>query len=239
VAISRYNLQLGGRLPLHDAVIYPRGAIVNGNQNNVAQVTVHNGHDFSVNDKFYYALSRSNIYKQRVFSVGSNGFSSTTLRFTPPQSTTTRFSFPDGALLVPLGADTGCTQNPDGSWSDPNFDGSSVAVYADPNGDSQYLNATVPIEPGGDLGFWCSVPDIWVLARDSRQNIQRIYICSQVGGSGGGGTSISVNANTSVPGDDTAPSFMIVRNNGVGDQIYIWARDSAGVSHWELITSIA
>ena len=66
MAIVRFSLQMGDRLPAHDAIIYKRGAVVDGTQNLTNAVTVHAGHDILLGEKFYYALSRSNVIKTRV-----------------------------------------------------------------------------------------------------------------------------------------------------------------------------
>ena len=234
MAVVRFSLQMGDRLPAHDAVIYKRGAIVNGTHNNTNTVVVHAGHNIEVNDKFYYALSRSNVVKTRVFTCTQSA--ATEIRYSGGA-----FTWVNGSFMVPLGADTGAVQQPDGSFSDPNYDGSPLEVYSDPHGDGQYLHATVPIEPGGDLGFWCSTSDLWILARDSRGRIVRFYIVSQTsaGSGGGSGGSVAVEADTSTPGDDANPSFLVVRGTATGDKLYMWLKDSSDVYHWEEILQIA
>ena len=232
MAIVRFSLQMGDRLPAHDAIIYSRGAIVNGTQNLTNAVTVHSGHNFLVGHKFYYALTRSNVVKSRVFTVTNTA--STEITYSGGA-----FTWVDGSLLVPLGLDTGAVQQPDGSYSDPLYDGTTVTVYSDPAGDNQYLYGQVPIEPGGDLGFWCATSDLWILARDSRGRIVRVYIVSQTSTGAGAGSSIEVASDTSVPGDNNNPSFLVVRATDVGDKIYIWAKDSSNNYAWEEIVEIA
>lgn len=232
MAIVRFAIQLGDRLPAHDTVVYTRGAIVNGNQNAVNTVTVHAGHDFQIGDKFLYALSRSNVTKSRVFAI--TGTTATTITYSGGS-----FTWPNGAFLVPLGVDTGGVQQPDGTFTDPNYDGSSLSVYSDPAGDSAYLYARVPVEPGGDLGFWCATSDLWILARDSRGRIVRFYIVSQAAAGGAGGGSVSVASDTSVPGDNNNPSFLVVRAGATGDIVYMWLKDSSDAYHWEQILQIA
>jgi len=233
MAIVRFSLQMGDRLPAHDAIIYSRGAIVNGTQNLTNAVTVHSGHDLLVGHKFYYALSRSNVVKTRVFTVSAK--TSTQVSYTGGA-----FTWVDGSFMVPLGTDTGATQQPDGSYSDPVYDGSPLTVYSDPAGDSQYLAARVPIEAGGDLGFWCATSDLWILARDSRGRIVRFYIVSQSSAAGGGGGgSVVVDTDTATPGDDNNPSFLVVRAGAAGDKLYVWLKDSSDAYHWEEILEIA
>ena len=215
---------MGDRLPAHDAIIYTRGAVVDGNQNLVTTVTVHQGHDFIVGHKFYYALSRSNVRKERVFTVSAK--TATTISYTGA------FTWPDGSFLVPLGVDTGAVQQPDGSYSDPNYDGSPLSVYSDPAGDGAYLYARVPIEAGGDLGFWCATADLWVLARDSRGRIVRFYIVSQSATGGGAGGSVTVDTDTATPGDDNNPGFLVVRAAGEADIWYAWTKGSDDVYFW-------
>ena len=69
MAIVRFSLQMGDRLPAHDAIIYKRGAVVDGTQNLTNNLLVHAGHDILSGEKFYYALSRSNVIKTRVFTA--------------------------------------------------------------------------------------------------------------------------------------------------------------------------
>jgi hypothetical protein len=232
MAIVRFSLQMGDRLPAHDAVIYTRGAKVNGTQTLVNTVTVHAGHDFIVGHKFYYALSRSNIRKERVFTITAK--TSTTVTYSGAA-----FTWVNDSWLVPLGVDTGAALQSDCTFTDPNYDGSPLSVYSDPAGDSSYLYAVVPVEPGGDLGFWCATSDLWILARDSRQRIVRFYIVSQTSTGGGAGGSVTVAADTSTPGDNNNPSFLVVRNAAAGDKLYVWLKDSADAYHWEEILEIA
>lgn len=214
MAIVRFSLQMGDRLPAHTAVVMGRGAIVNGNQTNVNAVAVHSGHDLSVNDKFYYALSRSNVIRTRVFTVTVKTATLITYSGAP-------FSWPSGAFLVPLGVDTGAELQSDGSWSDPNFDGSPLTAYSDPNGDGSYPYAEVPVEPGGDLGFWCATFEVWILALDSRRRIVRVYIQS-AGGSSSGPTVFVVTAAT-LPAAGASYDFgttgveYVVRDSGFPD----------------------
>jgi hypothetical protein len=235
MAIVRFSLQMGDRLPAASAVIFKRGAVVNGNQNAVNMVTVHQPHDFADGDKFYYALTRSNIIKTRVFTV--TGYNPNFPTQVPYSGAV--FTWPDGSFLVPLGTDTGAEQQPDGSYSDPNYDGSPLSVYSDPHGDDAYLYAKVPIEPGGDLGFWCSTSDLWILALDSRLRIVRFYIVSQSSATAGGSGGVTVDTDSATPGDDANPSFLIVRNAGEGDKLYIWAKGSNDAYAWEEIVQIA
>lgn len=222
---------MGDRLPAHSAIVYTRGAIVAGTQNNTNEVTVHAGHDIQVGHKFFYALSRSNIVKTRVFTCTAR--TATTVEYSGAT-----YTWKDGTFLVPLGNDTGGVEQQDGSFTDVNFDGSTVEVYSDPAGDEQYLNAEVPIEPGGDLGFWCNTADLWILARDSRGRIVRFYIVSQAAASGGGGGGIVVDEDTGTPGDDNNPSILVVREAGVGDIVYFWLKDSEDAYEWREILAI-
>lgn len=222
---------MGDRLPAHSAIVYTRGGIVAGNQNNTNEVTVHAGHDIQVGHKFFYALSRSNVVKTRVFTCTAR--TATTVQYSGAT-----YTWKDGTFLVPLGNDTGGVEQTDGSFSDVNFDGSTVETYSDPAGDEQYLYSEVPIEPGGDLGFWCNTADLWILARDSRGRIVRFYIVSQASASGAGGGSVVVDTDTATPGDDNNPSFLVVRAVGEGDKLYCWLKGSNDAYAWEEIISI-
>jgi hypothetical protein len=165
----RFNVTMNDDLPSGLVNIYTRGAIVNGAQSAVNTVTVHDTHDIQVGDKFLYALSRTNILTDRVFTVTAR--TATTITFSGGV-----FSFTDKNHLVPLGVDTGGVLQADGTYSALNWDGSTVSVGKDPNLDSLYDDAEVPVEPGGELGFWSDIEDLWGISRFTGGKPVRIYI---------------------------------------------------------------
>lgn len=229
MAQLRYSLSVGDRIPVHTAVVYKRGAIVNGNQNLVETVTVHEGHDIQIGQKFLYALTLSNIILTRVFTC--TGRTATTVSYSGA------FTWVNRCLLVPLEADTGGTQNPDGSFNKPNYDGSTVVASVDPNGDDDYIASEVPVEPGGYLGFFTETADVWIIGMDSQRRPVRVFIESGTQGSGtGGGAGVEVGTDVTIwVGDDANPSFFIERNAGVGDKFYVWGKTSDDTYRAELI----
>ena len=170
------------RLPASVATVYSRGGVVNGAQNNVNVVTVHAGHDIIAGHKFLYALNRTNILVSRVFTC--TVATTTQITFSGASA-----SFTDKNLLVPLSAETGGVLQADGSYSQILWDGSTITLYKDPNGDTSYTAATVPIEAGGEVGFWSNTADVWVVTRDTGGRPLRIYILAGFGStaSSGGG----------------------------------------------------
>jgi len=150
---------------------YARGAVVNGEQSFVNTVTVHAPHDIQTGQKFLYALSRTNIQTERIFTCTARAATTITFSGLP-------FSFTDKNYLVPLGADTGGVLQADGSYSKINWDGTTVVVTKDPTGSSAYTSAAVPIEPGGELGFWSAESELWAVSRQIGGRPQRVYVLS-------------------------------------------------------------
>lgn len=226
----RFFVTIDDRLPAHDFVVYTRGAIVNGAQNAVTTVTVHPTHDIQIGDKFLYALNRTTILKNRVFTV--TGRTATSVTFSGGAN-----SFPDRALLVPLGTDSGGVQQPDGQFSDPAWDGTVVNAYR-ADGEDGYALAQVNVDAGGEVGFWCDTVDIWAIARNTRGNPLRVYMLSASGAAAGGG---GVTLVTSDPGSGNAGDLILVYNSGSGEgaTLKVWAADSSDVYHWETIIQIA
>ena len=124
MSLQRYFINVEDRVPAKKIAVLERGGIVNAAQNAVNTVTVHEPHEFAVNDKFVFAPDRTNVLAPpgiaRVFTVDL--VTTTTVRFTGGT-----FSFPDKSLLVNFGADTGGTTNSDGSTAKLNIDAAAVA----------------------------------------------------------------------------------------------------------------
>lgn len=166
----RYVFNMEEHRPALRVTVYPRGGIVNGaHVTPINTVLIHNTHDLQIGDKFLYALTRSNILTERIFTVTARSATGVTFSGLP-------FSFPDKAMLIPLGVDTGGVLQADGTYSKINWDASTVSVGKDPNMDALYTASTVPIEPGGEVGFWANASDIWVIARSTGGQPLRAYI---------------------------------------------------------------
>ena len=182
MAILRYLITIDDRIPASVATVYSRGGVVNGAQDNVNVVTVHAGHDIVAGHKFLYSLDRTNISVGRVFTC--TVATTTQITFSGAAAT-----FTDKNHLVPLSADTGAILQADGTFSQINWDGSTVVLFKDPNGDTTYTAATVPVAPGGEIGFWSNTSDVWVITRSSGGRPLRIYILAGFGStaSSGGG----------------------------------------------------
>jgi len=171
MSLARYFLNIEDRVPVSKVVVLERGAIVNGAQSAVNSVTVHAGHEFATSDKFLYCPTRVNVQgppSARVFTV--SGTTDTTVTFSG-----NTFSFPDKALLLNLGVDTGGTQNDDGSWQKLNWDAAAISVYKDPAGDDAWTNSNVTRDPGGECGFWGDGRVLWLAAVDSADKALRVY----------------------------------------------------------------
>ena len=169
----RYVFNMEEHRPALKVSVLERGALVNETQTAVNTVTVHSPHDFAIGDKFLYALTRSNIRTERIFTVTASADTSVTFSGAP-------FTFPDKSHLINLGADTGGVLQTDGSYSKLNWDGSTVDVSKSPDLEDLYTNSEIAIDPGGEVGFWADATDIWVVARSTGGAPLRIYIFSFV-----------------------------------------------------------
>jgi hypothetical protein len=164
MSLTRYFLDIEDRIPASQIAVLERGAIVNGAQTGVNTVTVHDGHEFAISDKFLVQGPPST----RVFTV--SGVADTTVTFSG-----NTFSFPDKAVLLNVGADTGGTQNDDGSWAKLNWDAGAISAYKDPAGDDTWTNGLVTVEPGGEVGFWGDGRILWLAVLDSGDIAVRVY----------------------------------------------------------------
>jgi hypothetical protein len=170
MSLARYFLDIEDRVPAASLAVLERGAIVNGAQADVNTVTVVEPHQFATSDKFLYAEDRTNVLNApfRVFTV--SGTTDTTVIFSGVP-----FTFPDGALLVNVGADTGGAQNSDGSWQKLNWDAAALTVYKDPGGVDAWTNSLVTVDPGGEVGFWANEGPVWGVTVDSGDLALRVY----------------------------------------------------------------
>lgn len=220
---ARFNLNAEYRIPAEQLQVYQRGAVVNGKQTNVTSILCHAGHDITAGCKFIYAMNRTTISTRRVF-VAAGGTDATHVVIGTP------FSFPDKALLINLGTgETAATQVlPDGTTLPPiGWNGSPVAAYKDPNGDVAWPLGRVPMETGGEAGFWANATDLWAISMDNGLKPIRVYILQgQIfGGSG-----------TALPASGSPGQFFVLHNPvlGVnGDIRYCWLADDTGTYHWE------
>ena len=230
----RVNLAMEDRIPADHLVIYGRGALLNGNQNLVTTFTVHPTHDFEVGHKFLYALTRTNILTNRVFTVTAK--TGTTIQFNGAAT-----SGVDKAWLIPLGVESGGVLQDDGTFSQLNYDGSTVAVYQDPNADDLFVNSEVPVDPGGEAGWWQLVSEVWAVAIARSGKPVRAYalVAAQpsVGGEGG-----IAGRGSELPGTgDPDNPFFIVEPDPIGEYgsiLYAWMKQVDEDYAWQFITGI-
>lgn len=209
----RFNLVMSDDLPAGSLVLYKRGAIVSGTQDETNVVTVHEGHDFEVGEKFLYALTRTNISTDRVFTITAKDATSVTFE------SATR-AFPDGAHLVPLGVDTGGVLQSDGTYSALQWDGSTATIYSDPAGDDALDDAITSVDPGGEVGFWADLTDLWGVSRNTAGKPLRAYILSAA--TGGATTGTETDAIWTAKGDiavGTAPATAAPLTVGTDGQV--------------------
>lgn len=219
MSLAKYFLNIEDRVPAKWFSVLERGAIVNGVQNSVNAVTVHDGHEFATNDKFIYAENRRNILIDRIFTVSSA--TATTVTFGGAS-----FSFPDKAYLINLGVDTGGVVQNDGSFSKLEYDAAAVAVYKDPAGDDAWANSRVDIDPGGEVGFWADGRMVWGVVRNSGGHGVRLY--TDIGSTSGGGSRGTVLPSTGNPGQ----IFLLDNGAGNGDTVYVRAKFSDDTYDW-------
>jgi hypothetical protein len=219
MSLSRYFLDIEDRVPVSAFAVLERGAVVNGDQAAVNTVTVHEGHDFAASDKFIYALARDNIRIDRIFTVSS--VTATTVVFSGAT-----FSFPDKALLINLGVDTGGVIQNDGSYSKLEYDAAAITVYKDPAGDAAWTNSQVDVDPGGEVGFYGDGRVVWGVALDTGGRGIRIY--PDVGSA-----AASAARGTSLPSDGTPGQLFILDGGaGVADIVYIRVEFSDDTFDW-------
>lgn len=218
MSFVRYFFDVEDRVPCANGVVTPRGAIVNGAQSSTA-ITVHAGHGIQTGDKVLYALNRKNVTMDPVYTVATAA--ATTLTFAAA------VTVPDQSIFVTLGADTGATQNTDGSYTPPNWDGSTVTVYKDPAGDSSHTNATVPKDPGGEIGFWGNGSVVWVVCIDHGRKAHRIY--PDIGPGTSGMARVSA-----LPASANDGDLVVLAGDGTTtpDIVYQYLTDSTGVAGW-------
>lgn len=219
MSLSRYFLNIEDRVPVRNFAVLERGALVNGAQASVNTVTVHEGHDFATSDKFIYCTTRTNVRIERIFTVSSA--TSTTVTFSGGT-----FSFPDKALLVNLGVDTGGVIQDDGSYSKLNFDAAAVTIYEDPAGDSSITNSQASVDPGGEVGFYASGSVVWAVTLNAGGLPNRAY--PDVGSAGSVAPRATALPATGAPGQ----YFVLDGGTGVGDIVYIWVKFTDDTYDW-------
>lgn len=213
MSLARYFLNIEDRVPAAKVAVLERGAVVNGAQSAVNSVTVHAGHEFATSDKFLYCPTRTNVQgppSSRVFTV--SGSTDTTVTFSG-----NTFSFPDKALLLNVGQDTGGAQNDDGSWQKLNWDAAAITVYKDPNGDAAWTNGNVTPDPGGEVGFWGNGSLVWLAVLDSGDIARRVY--PDLGSTGT--TAVRSTTTPTVPNGQVILWIKPLGAPGGGDRIYI------------------
>lgn len=232
----RVNLQMEDRIPARSVVVYGRGALLNGNQNLVQSFTVHAGHDFEVGHKFFYALTRTNILTTRVFTV-TDLTGATIIEFDGAVTNGV-----DKAWLIPLGMESGGVLQDDGTFSKVLYDGSTVVVYQDPNGDDEYDNSAVLVDAGGEVGWWQPISETWAVSIANSGKPLRAYPVavpdpsliddgSKVSGRG-----------PDLPGSgDPDDPFFIQEPNPIlehGSILWAWMKQANGNYGWQFITGI-
>jgi len=219
MSLSRYFLDIEDRVPVSAFAVLERGAVVNGDQAAVNTVTVHEGHDFAGSDKFIYALARDNIRIDRIFTVSS--VTATTVVFSGAT-----FTFPDKAYLINLGVDTGGVVQNDGTYSKLEYDAAAITVYKDPAGDAAWTDSQVPVDPGGEVGFYGDGRVLWGVALNTGGLGIRIY--PDVGSA-----AASAARGTGLPGAPTPGQlFILDGGSGVGDEIYAYVKFSDDTFNW-------
>ena len=167
MSAHRYSLKTDPRLSAVSAVIYPAGAVVNGDQASTTTVTVMSGHSFAASDKAVTAGDRRSVIIDAVHAMSSIAPTVLTL--------STAAQFNDLDYIVNLETETGLTTNPDGSIALPSWDGSSVTVWKDSDKTNAYTNATVPVDSDGEIVFYGQGDSYWVVLIDSSRNGVQLY----------------------------------------------------------------
>ncbi len=221
---SKYFQKLEDRVPAANGVVFLRGAQINGAQSAVTTVTVQEPHGLVAADLFLYALDRFTVTTDRVFTVDS--VTATTVTFTGAA-----FTFPDEALLVPMGTDTGGNLRADGSFELPNWDGSSVTIYRDIAADVAFTNATVPVDPGGELTFYGDGSTFWLVIIDNGRRPVQVY--RDIGAAAAAGP-FNFFRQDDPPGSPTLdPVTMWIDTGPTGpDIMYIWMTQGDGSNAW-------
>lgn len=201
------------RTPARYATIYPRGAVVNGAQANVNTVTVFAGHEIQTGDKFLAFVDDRTPLAERVFTVSTAA--STSLIFSSEAA-----SFPDRAVLVGIGTDSGST------YPTLAYDGSSLTVYKDPGSSTAWTNANVDVPPSGEITFHANGRPVWSLIRNAYGRPTRVYV--DVGPEGpvlAGGSALPA---TGVP----RQTFVLEGAAGTADIVYCWLKQSDDSYDW-------
>ena len=222
--ITRIILDSEPRLPIDRMYAMLRGAIVNGAQEAVTAVTVHDGHQFSIGDKALYALDDCNILVDRVMTCTATAADVVTF------AGNSAFTYPDGARLVNIGTDTGGVVQIDGSYSRPNWDGSSILLYSDSNGDD--IIPYVSVRPDGRAEGWSSVAPFWALYLSNGLIPVKVLVDAASSGSSGGGPAYTRSA--SAPGVKSAgDTWDKIVNSGASPDIrYTYMNTGSDVYDW-------
>jgi hypothetical protein len=229
MSLLRYFLNIEDGVPCVKIAVLERGAIVNATQNAVNTVNVHAPHEIAASDKFIFCPSRTNVVSPpgsaRVFSVDS--VTATSVTFSG-----SAFSFPDLALLLNAGADTGGGTNSDGTTQKLNWDAVAVAVYKDAAGTNAWTNSLVDVTPGNEVGFWGNGRITWIAAIDGGDRAVRVY--PDVGASGA--SHIVRSTTDPAPGDGTPMLWVEAAGApGGGDRLKVWMTDGAAWAWWDII----
>ena len=131
----------------YDVTAYPMGAVADGAASGFAPltITVHEGHGFVAGERALFNLDPDKFHV--INSVTATGI-----------TIAGALGVADDEVILNLGTDTGTTS--------PNYDGSSVSIYSDSNGDTAYSNSRVSTDAQGGYGYWVNRSAVWELIRD-------------------------------------------------------------------------
>lgn len=128
---------------------YPVGAVCSLGAINSTVQNVEAGHGFVAGDKALIDPGDANR-----FTASINSVTATTITFSVATTVST------GDLLVNLGPDTGS--------GTPNYDGSPLKIYSDPDGSTPISNSRVTCDPAGEYSYFHRGDGrFWELIRNS------------------------------------------------------------------------
>lgn len=170
MAKAHFFIATNDRIAARYATVYKAGARLAADASASTSITVHAVHGVSNGNKLVYGLTRTNVGVRVPYTVSDVSSSLDTAITVSPALTASAES-----LLVNLEADTGLALQSDGSYTAPEFDGSTVTIYSDPNGDVTITNSTVTMEAGGEISFYADAGTYWIVVHDFRRQIVRVY----------------------------------------------------------------
>lgn len=214
--MSYFQFKVPDGLPVKDIVVMHPGIKVYSYSAALKRSTPYDGvnSQFAVSDKYYYCKSRTEVFTGRVFtcSVHSAGFVT--------HSGDAFGGMEDGSYLLGLGADSGCAQISRDSWARPQWDGSRVSVYSDPEFSAEVTNGIVSLTDDGECEFWSPSQSVWIVCRDYENLPYRFYPAISEGTPRG----------TALPTAAKLGDFFLL--DGTGDTLYCYMADSSNANDW-------